>query len=123
MVKPEWGIKRTCKDCGARFYDLRRDPITCPKCGAAHQSEPAQKPRRNRRAAKAPTAEAAAALLAKDKPIVDEAAGIEGQEEEQSEKKGELKEEDIIEDVAELGEDKDDVAEVGEKVDQGQKED
>ena len=34
MVKPEWGIKRTCNGCGAKFYDLRRDPIICPQCDA-----------------------------------------------------------------------------------------
>ncbi len=28
------GTKRTCQntDCGARFYDLNRDPIICPIC-------------------------------------------------------------------------------------------
>ena len=34
MAKAEWGIKRTCRDCGARFYDLQRDPVPCPQCGA-----------------------------------------------------------------------------------------
>ncbi len=28
------GTKRTCQSCGARFYDLNRDPIICPLCGA-----------------------------------------------------------------------------------------
>ncbi len=28
----EWGIKRTCRSCAARFYDLRRSPAVCPKC-------------------------------------------------------------------------------------------
>jgi len=32
VLKPEWGVKRTCNSCGAKFYDLRRDPIICPKC-------------------------------------------------------------------------------------------
>ncbi len=32
MAKPEWGTKRECQSCGARFYDLKRDPIVCPKC-------------------------------------------------------------------------------------------
>lgn len=32
MAKAEWGIKRSCQSCGARFYDLQRSPITCPKC-------------------------------------------------------------------------------------------
>ena len=30
MSKPAWGTKRFCPSCGARFYDLRRTPITCP---------------------------------------------------------------------------------------------
>jgi uncharacterized protein (TIGR02300 family) len=34
MAKPELGTKRLCTDCGARFYDLNRDPVTCPKCGS-----------------------------------------------------------------------------------------
>ena len=33
MVKPELGTKRTCPSCGARFYDLLKNPIACPKCG------------------------------------------------------------------------------------------
>ena len=32
MAKTEWGIKRTCTNCGSRFYDLYRDPIVCPNC-------------------------------------------------------------------------------------------
>lgn len=33
MVKIELGTKRTCPSCAARFYDLLRNPIVCPKCG------------------------------------------------------------------------------------------
>ncbi|MBA5727332.1 MULTISPECIES: FYDLN acid domain-containing protein [Bombella] len=33
MAKPELGLKRTCVDCNARFYDLNRVPAVCPKCG------------------------------------------------------------------------------------------
>ena len=32
MVKPELGTKRHCSGCGARFYDLNKNPIVCPKC-------------------------------------------------------------------------------------------
>jgi uncharacterized protein (TIGR02300 family) len=32
VAKPEWGTKRLCTSCGARFYDLNRQPIECPKC-------------------------------------------------------------------------------------------
>ena len=37
MINPELGQKRRCLECDAAFYDLKRDPITCPKCGAVHQ--------------------------------------------------------------------------------------
>ena len=30
----ERGNKRTCPSCEVRFYDLSRDPITCPMCQA-----------------------------------------------------------------------------------------
>ncbi|HEY0566649.1 MAG TPA: TIGR02300 family protein [Xanthobacteraceae bacterium] len=32
MVKPELGTKRLCAGCGAKFYDLSKNPIVCPKC-------------------------------------------------------------------------------------------
>ncbi|MGV6871582.1 TIGR02300 family protein [Pseudochelatococcus sp. B33] len=37
MAKPELGTKRLCQGCGAKFYDLNRDPILCPKCGTPFQ--------------------------------------------------------------------------------------
>ncbi|MFN3281028.1 MAG: TIGR02300 family protein [Tabrizicola sp.] len=33
MPKDEWGVKRLCPHCASRFYDLGRDPMTCPECG------------------------------------------------------------------------------------------
>jgi uncharacterized protein (TIGR02300 family) len=35
MVSAELGTKRTCPNCAARFYDLLKDPITCPKCSTS----------------------------------------------------------------------------------------
>ncbi|HZP75825.1 MAG TPA: TIGR02300 family protein [Pseudolabrys sp.] len=32
MAKPELGTKRLCANCGAKFYDLSKSPIVCPKC-------------------------------------------------------------------------------------------
>ena len=32
MAKKEWGTKRQCQSCGARFYDLKKSKIVCPKC-------------------------------------------------------------------------------------------
>ena len=37
MAKPELGTKRLCASCGAKFYDLNKDPIHCPKCGAVYE--------------------------------------------------------------------------------------
>jgi len=38
-MKAERGTKRTCQSasCGARFYDLNRDPIACPICGTVYE--------------------------------------------------------------------------------------
>lgn len=44
MVKPEWGVKRTCPKCSTRFYDLGKDdPVTCVECGAAWEPDPVLK--------------------------------------------------------------------------------
>jgi uncharacterized protein (TIGR02300 family) len=37
VAKPDLGTKRVCQSCGAKFYDLSKDPITCPKCGAVYE--------------------------------------------------------------------------------------
>jgi uncharacterized protein (TIGR02300 family) len=39
MAKPEWGVKRQCANCGARFYDLNMDPAACPECGTVFAIE------------------------------------------------------------------------------------
>ena len=56
MAKEEWGSKRSCLNpaCGARFYDLKRNPIVCPRCGTEFDPQTAAKPRRPRPAAPAP---------------------------------------------------------------------
>ncbi|MEX1152884.1 TIGR02300 family protein [Parvibaculum sp.] len=54
MSKPELGTKRDCPSCGAKFYDLNKNPVACPKCkheyvpdtGAkAKRAKPAEKPK------------------------------------------------------------------------------
>jgi uncharacterized protein (TIGR02300 family) len=64
VVKASWGTKRTCQSCGARFYDLNKGPIKCPKCGREHDREDFVKVRRGRGAAAAATAAAATAAAA-----------------------------------------------------------
>lgn len=39
MPKDEWGLKRACPSCTTRFYDLQRDPMTCPACGATFSAD------------------------------------------------------------------------------------
>jgi len=34
VANPELGTKRLCPNCSTKYYDLNRDPILCPKCGA-----------------------------------------------------------------------------------------
>ena len=53
MSKPARGTKRVCPNCGARFYDLNRTPITCPVCQAVYQVTPPTS-RRGERAAPEP---------------------------------------------------------------------
>ncbi len=51
MAKAEWGVKRICPSCAARFYDLLRDPIVCPACGVSIDLAAPSKPKRVRAAA------------------------------------------------------------------------
>jgi uncharacterized protein (TIGR02300 family) len=51
VAKAELGTKHQCQNCGAKFFDLNKDPIVCPKCGtifqgvaAAARARPAAKP-------------------------------------------------------------------------------
>jgi uncharacterized protein (TIGR02300 family) len=37
VAKPELGTKRLCGGCGAKFYDLSKDPIVCPKCSTVFE--------------------------------------------------------------------------------------
>jgi uncharacterized protein (TIGR02300 family) len=38
LAKLELGNKHQCQNCGAKFFDLNKDPIVCPKCGTVFQS-------------------------------------------------------------------------------------
>lgn len=118
MAKPEWGTKRICLSCGARFYDLNRDPVVCPACGTPYDPVAQSRPRRARAAA----APKAAAVVADDTQSADEVE-VEGQEvelepegeepkaagkeDEQDENEEEEDSDTAIEDVSELGDDED----------------
>ena len=53
MPKAEWGTKRLCASCGARFYDLGRTEVICPACDSPFDLENAGRTRRSRGGAKA----------------------------------------------------------------------
>ena len=106
MTKSEWGLKRACQSCGAKFYDMARSPIVCPKCGATFDPETLLKTRRPKAAAPA-----VAKPVAPPEPAeAEEAAEGEAKEEEEEE-------EAVMEDTSELGSEDEDVADVVEKAD------
>jgi uncharacterized protein (TIGR02300 family) len=79
-TKQARGTKRTCQSCDERFYDLEREPIICPFCGAKYviASSPAA-------LAALQAEEKAAALKKTKKPVLsDDADGelpaVEGEE-------------------------------------------
>lgn len=127
VAKPEWGMKRLCPNCGTRYYDMRRDPIVCPHCGAPFDPEALLKTRRARAAVADPVAEEEvepdlgadeAAERVESDVVLPSGGDAEDEEEEGEEAEGEEDEEEVLEDASELGEDEDDMAEVIENVDE-----
>jgi uncharacterized protein (TIGR02300 family) len=109
VSKPEWGTKRTCQSCAAHFYDLRKDPIVCPKCGATYDPEAILKSRR-----RAPEKVAPAPKPVKEPELPDPETDVE------TEEAGE-EGDDVIEDTSELGEYDEDIPETVE-TDEGEAE-
>lgn len=60
MAKTELGTKRACTSCGAKFYDLDKRPVECPKCEATFMPD-VLLPSKETAAAEAKPAEAEAA--------------------------------------------------------------
>lgn len=94
MPKAELGMKLTCESCGARFYDLNKQPGICPKCGAANARPVIFKASR-RPAEEKVKAPVPAKVVANDE---EEVADVETDDEE---------DEAVIEDTSDLGEDDD----------------
>ena len=44
LSKDKLGVKRICGSCGAKFYDLGKTPIICPKCGTPYEEITSPKP-------------------------------------------------------------------------------
>jgi len=122
LAKPEWGTKRICPSCGARYYDLLRDPVVCPKCATPFDPEAFLKARRARPAA--PVEKELAPVVAGDLDTdldTEDVEVVEDEEEEEAvplEEAEEEEDEELIEDASELGEDEDDMAEVIDNVEE-----
>jgi uncharacterized protein (TIGR02300 family) len=58
LAKPDLGTKRLCGNCGAKFYDLSKTPIVCPKCDTVFVVAPVSS-RSRPEPARAPVAAAA----------------------------------------------------------------
>jgi len=105
VAKPEWGSKRVCLNCGARFYDMQRTPIVCPACETVFDPAANSKPRRTRAPAKVPAPAAAAAAAV----VVIEPDEVETDDEElvvaDDDAEEENESDSAIEDVSELGDD------------------
>jgi len=136
LAKPEWGTKRTCQNCGARFYDLRRDPIVCPVCSTVFDLERTSRARRGSSApklkpvsvvrtpasdeAEAPVAEKDVEAAAEADPPIEAESDDAGDGAETSDGMDDVEGEDrdLIEDASDLGEDDDDIGEVMEHLDE-----
>jgi uncharacterized protein (TIGR02300 family) len=113
LIRPELGTKRTCQHCGARFYDLGRTPITCPKCGYEHSADMFN---RMKRARPAEAVVRAPKRSAEEDVVVAEGEDLDIEVEDVVEEEEEAE----FEDASELGEDDEDVAEVVENLDEGE---
>jgi uncharacterized protein (TIGR02300 family) len=113
VAKPEWGAKRLCTSCGARFYDLGRQPIECPKCHTVLDPDQVVRLKRSR---SAPQEEPKAKVV---KPAAaEEDLEIEGAEIEDVDED----EDDVLEDASDLSDD-DDFEEFVEDVDPAKEKD
>jgi uncharacterized protein (TIGR02300 family) len=90
MAKPELGTKRVCVSCGARFYDLAKQPAVCPKCST---EQPSEQPRLRR--------VPAAFTEERRRPKVVPVPGLDDAEAE-PEVAAEETEEDVLEDTSDL---------------------
>ncbi|HEY8872782.1 MAG TPA: TIGR02300 family protein [Stellaceae bacterium] len=120
MAKPEWGSKRICPSCGTRYYDLLREPVTCPKCSTPFDPEALLRARRARPAA--PVAKELEPVGTEDADPDLETEEVEAVDEEEEAgvvlEDAEEEDEELIEDASELGEDEDDMAEVIDNVEE-----
>lgn len=130
MKKPNLGQKQTCKKCGARFFDLNKNPAVCLKCGETFKITKSK----NKRTAATPTEAVAAVPAGETSPPVAAdapeaatndgdselaAAGQDGDDDLEAELEDDSDDDDLMEDTSDIGEDTDDMSEVLDHVDDG----
>jgi len=100
VAKPEWGTKRVCQSCGGKFYDFDRSPILCPNCGATFDPETLLRAKRGK----------AAPAKAKVSKVEDDEVEVTLDDDEDL---ADIEEDDdLVENVDELGDDDDGVTNV-----------
>jgi uncharacterized protein (TIGR02300 family) len=122
VAKPEWGNKRMCQSCGTRYYDMRRETPSCPACGTVFVVKTTV---RQRRPAVPVAKKPASPDIALDSEIQapkanddNKESAIEAIDDDDSEgPDSEAKDDSLIEDTSDLGEDDDDMSEVREHID------
>lgn len=118
MSKPEWGVKRICTGCGARYYDLKRSPPTCPKCGAVYSGKTTGRVRRSSPAVVKDELVPKVRALPPDVPVEEDELVADDDIEVIEEDEDGAEDEGLIEDTSDLGEDDDDMTGVIERMDE-----
>ena len=98
LDKTQLGSRFTCFECGTKFYDLNRDPSTCPEC----QVDQADAPVRDMKTllTKGGGRKKKVAEVEEEKPVkapADESGDDDGEEEEEEEGIGLLGDDDDLE--------------------------
>lgn len=105
MGKVDLGMKLTCESCGARLYDLNKQPAVCPKCGAKNTRPQVFRTRRPSEDRAKQAAPVVAPVPEKKLEAADDVEAAADDDEAEN----------VIEDTSDLGEDDEDVEVVVEK--------
>jgi uncharacterized protein (TIGR02300 family) len=108
VAKPELGTKRLCGSCGAKFYDLSKAPIVCPKCGTIFEVVvPVSRAKPDAARAAAPVAAAAVVVEAAETPDAEFVSLEDADAEAQGKKPATADDVDLVEDDVEVADDDD----------------
>ena len=109
MVKKEWGKKHFCTKCETKFYDMNKEVLTCPNCGADYKPE--KKSGRRGSASSRPKIEP---KIEPEQTTEEKLIEVELDEDLIDEEEGEQSDSDssIMEDTSDIGGDDEDIEEV-----------